>query len=124
MRLVWSTRKGRVTVLRRMKMKAEEIRKHRDAVKNLGKLMSTNPFTPATKEKEALEYITCWVLHEIAAQLAELNFTLSTCSGLRVSLTDWCSDHQEETLFWRGFHYCPQCYPHIHKEALSSDQTK
>lgn len=57
-------------------MKAEEIRKHRDAVKNLGKLMSGSPFNPVDKQKEALEYITCWVLHEIAAQLAEVNETL------------------------------------------------
>ncbi len=59
-------------------MKAEEIRKHRDAVKNLGKLMSNSPFNPADKQKEALEYMTCWVLHEIAAQLAVMNEHLSS----------------------------------------------
>ena len=78
----------------------------------------------SSTSKELLEAMSCWVLHELAAQLAELNFTLSTFSGLRTSLNDWCNDHQAERLFWRGFYYCPLCFPHIHKEVLSETRSK
>jgi len=55
-------------------MKAEKIRAARASVKDLGRLQSPGG-------KDTVEHITCWVLHEIAAQLAELNEKLAdvTC---------------------------------------------
>jgi hypothetical protein len=60
MRLVWSIRKGRVTVLRRIKMRADQIRELQKQITSAYSL-------------EDAQRANCWVFHEIAAQLAELN---------------------------------------------------
>lgn len=49
-------------------MKAEKIRVEQDKVKTYGRAGNVG--------KDTVEHMTCWVLHEIAAQLAELNENL------------------------------------------------
>ncbi len=49
-------------------MTANEIREAQAKVKDLGRASNFG--------KDALEHMTCWVLHEIAAQLADLNENL------------------------------------------------
>lgn len=51
-------------------MNSEDIRKAQLAVKNLGRASNFG--------KGSLEHMTCWALHEVAAQLAELNENLSS----------------------------------------------
>jgi len=105
-----------IIVERRMKMKADDIRDQNEPARKLLK--------DAESGQESVGYMTVLVLGEIAAQLAEMNFTLSCLSGARTPLLGCCIKHNVDRVFWRGFHYCPACFPHIHEEALADAQAK